>query len=105
SPSACPGTGCAAPALPRGRHLRALLVPRQRVRGVVEVSGERGELERAERVAHHGQLLGARGAEGLLDQAWLGTVREPGRVQRDRPDVDALARAELAVDVIDHLLR
>src|SRR5215210_3120566 len=82
-----------------GRHLRVLLVPGERVAGVVEVARERGQLERPEGVAHDRELLRALDADRLLDEAWLWAVREARRVQGDRADVDALAGAELPVDV------
>src|SRR4051794_23082505 len=85
----------------RGRDLLALLVPRERVVGLVEVARERRQLQRLERVPHHRELLGAPGAERLLHEARLRAVGQAAGVQRDHPDVYALARAELAVDVVD----
>ncbi len=62
-------------------------------------------LQRIEGVAHYGEHVRLVRADRLLRAAGLRTVRQAGRMQRDRADVDALARAELAGDVRDHLLR
>src|SRR5436309_6306458 len=87
------------------RHLRRRgRRPAQRVARVVELAGQGGELERAERVAHDRQLVRRPGAEGLLHRAGLGAVRQPARVQREAADVDALARGVVAVDVVHDLL-
>src|SRR5436305_10871475 len=87
------------------RGLRGVLVPGVRVLPVVELLRELRELERMERVAHHGELVRLLHADRLLGEPRLRPVREPGRMQRDRADLDALARAEVAGDGIDHLLR
>src|SRR3954451_3252461 len=97
-------------ALPARRHtprpsaIRRVLVPRVGVLAVVEILRELRELERMERVAHHSELVRLVRADRFLREAGLRAVREPGRMERDRADVDAAARAELAGDVIDHLL-
>ena len=44
-------------------------------------------------------------AERRLGEARLRPVRQARRMERDRPDLDAAPRAEVAGDVIDHLLR
>ena len=44
-------------------------------------------------------------ADRLLDEPRLRPVRQARRVQRDAADVDALARAVVAVDVVHDLLR
>ena len=62
---------------------------------VVERLRQAREPQRAERVPHHRELVGPRRADRALDEARLRAVRQAARVQRDRPDVDALARAEL----------
>ena len=89
----------------RATSAGAVLVP-----GVARSSGRRGRAPAASacsgrNVSHITASSSVRVApERLLDQARLRAVRQAGRVQRDRADVDALARAELAVDVVDDLL-
>src|SRR5918995_3339646 len=78
--------------------------PGERVPRVVELTPERREPDWAERVPHHRELLGALRPEGLLDKAGLRTVGEARWVQRDRPELDPPARAEVARDVVDRLL-
>src|SRR4051794_18716938 len=80
-------------------------IPRAPVRPVVEVARERRQPQRVERVAHHGELVGLVHPDRLLGKPGLRPVRQPRRMERDRSDLDALARAEVAGDVIDHLLR
>src|SRR5918994_6880527 len=74
--------------------------PRVRVARIVELARERRQPQGAERVPHHGELLGAAGAERLLDQARLRPVRKPGWMHRDRAHLDLLAAPELAGDVV-----
>ena len=66
--------------------------------------GELGQPQRIERVAHHRVLVRLRHPERLLGEPGLRAVRKAGRMQRDPPDLDPLARREVPVDVIDHLL-
>ncbi len=80
------------------------LVPGERVVGLVEFSRERRQPQRLEGVPHDRELLGPPRAQRGLDEARLRPVRQAARVQGDHPDVHALARAELAVDVVDGLL-
>src|SRR5215207_3239337 len=70
------------------------LVPRHRVRAVVELLGKLREPERIEGVAHHGELAGLVEADGLLGEARLRPVRQARRMERDRADVDALPGTE-----------
>src|SRR3954454_17721127 len=84
---------------------RRVVVPAAPVLPVVETLRELRELQRVERVAHDGELVRLVEADALLRQAGLRAMRQAGRMQRDRPDLDALARAEVSGDVIDHLLR
>src|SRR3954449_8251865 len=88
-------------ALPVRRHslsaaVLRVLVPRVGVLAVVEILRELRELERMERVAHHSELVRLVRADRFLREAGLRAVRQPGRMERDRADVDAAARAELA---------
>src|SRR6266571_2657620 len=81
-----------------------VLIPRVGVLAVVELLRELRQLQRIERVAHHCELVRLVRADRLLREARLWTVRQARRM-RDRTDVDASSRAELAGDVVDHLLR
>src|SRR6266511_729050 len=85
--------------------LLRVLVPGVRVLPVVELLRELRQLQRMERVAHHRELVGLVHADRLLRKPRLRTMGEARRVQRDRADVHSASRAELAGDVIDHLLR
>ncbi len=89
---------------PASRPASRRLVPGERVLAVVEVARERRQAQRVERVAHDRQLARLVQPDRLLGEPRLRPVRQPGRMQRDRADVDALPRAEVAGDVIDHLL-
>src|SRR6478672_10663358 len=82
------------------RPLLSILVPRIRVLAVVKVLRELRQLQWIERVAHHRELVRLVSTDGLLCQSRLWPVGKPGRMQRDRADVHAAARAELAGDVI-----
>src|SRR5262245_58029272 len=84
----------------RGRAL----APGERVGRVVQVPRQRREPQRTERVAHHGELLGAAGAEGALDEPRRRPGRPPRRMERDGLQLDPLPRSELTGDVVDHLL-
>src|SRR5262245_15959061 len=84
----------------RGRAL----APGERVARVVQVPRQRREPQRTERVAHHGELLGAAGAEGALDEPRLRPVRQARRMERDGLQLDPLPRSELTGDVVDHRL-
>src|SRR6266404_7491416 len=70
-----------------------VLVPRMPVTPVVELLRELRELQRMERVAHDGELVRLVHANRLLRESRLGTVRQTRGMERDRPDLDALARA------------
>ncbi len=85
-----------APARPRATSRRSAGSSRSRANV--------GQPHRRERVPHHRQLLGAPRAERLLDQAGLRPVRQARGVHGDRADLDPLARAEVAGDVVDDLL-
>src|SRR3954464_15660583 len=76
------------------------------VGGVLALGCGVADRQRAERVDHDGVLVCAGLADGRLDTARLRTVDEPGRMQRDRADLDAraLARHELALGVEQHLV-
>src|SRR5437764_12848770 len=90
------------------RGLRALfgvLVPGVGVLPGAEIARELRQLERVEGVAPDGELVRLAYPDRLLGQPRLRPVRQSGRVQRDRAHADALARAEVPADVIDHLLR
>jgi hypothetical protein len=74
-------------------------------RTVVEIPAEFCQLQRMERVAHHRKLMRLVRPDRLGPRGPAGGRAAGGRMQRDRADVDAAPRAELAGDVIDHLLR
>ena len=86
----------------RGRFL--VRVPAQRVLGLVDVLPQRRQLQRAEGVPHHRQLVGVLLAQRLLHRAGLGAVRQAGGVQGDAADVHALARGVVAGGVEHDLL-
>ena len=83
---------------------RGCLVPRVGVLPVVELLRELRQPQRMERVAHDGQLVRLGHPDRLLREPGLRPVRDARRMQRHGADLDPLARPELAVDVIDHLL-
>src|SRR3954453_11926031 len=80
------------------------LTPRKGVARIGQLARKRRELQWPERVAHHGQLLGSGGAERLLDEPGLRSVRQPTRVKRQRSYVYPRTRPEVALDVVDDLL-
>src|SRR4051812_46920519 len=80
------------------------LTPREGIARVVQLARQRRELERPERVAHHGQLLGSCGAERLLDEPRLRSMRQPARVKCQRSYIYPPTRPEVTVDVVDDLL-
>src|ERR1700752_5258081 len=82
------------------RRRLGVRVPRLPVAPVVELLREARDLQRVKRVAHDGELVSLVQADALLRQPRLRPVWEPGRMQRDRSHLDALARAEVAGDVI-----
>src|SRR5213596_2099794 len=86
------------------RYRRRVLEPRVPVRAVVELLRELRQPQWMERVAHHGKLVRLRHPDRLLRETRRRTVRDPRWVERHRADLDVLARGEVAVDVIDHLL-
>src|SRR4051794_28647023 len=87
------------------RALERVLVPAVGVLPVVEVLREPRQLQRVEGVAHDRELVCLLHADRLLREARLRPVRQARRMERDRADLDALPRPEVAGDVIDHLLR
>jgi hypothetical protein len=56
-------------------------------------------------VAHDGELVRLAHPDRLLREPGLRPVRNPRRVEGDRPDLDPLSGREVPVDVVDHLLR
>ena len=68
-------------------------------------SRELRQPQRVEGVAHHRQLVRLGLADRLLREAGVRAVRDSGRMERHRADLDPAPRAEVPGDVIDHLLR
>ena len=62
-------------------------------------------VQRMERVEHHRELVGARGADRRLGAAGMRAVRHAVGVQRHRSVLDALPAHELRACVVDHLVR
>src|SRR4051795_7130545 len=75
----------------------ALPVPGPGVSGVLDREGGLAEIQRPECVNHDGQLVEELGADRPFHRTRLGAVREAGRVQRDRPLLDARAPAGLVI--------
>src|SRR5438309_8353675 len=96
----------AKPTLSRPDKSSAAAGPRPGIGGVLALGCGVADRQRAERVDHHGVLIRARLADRRLDTARLRTVDESGRMERDRPDLDAsaFARHELALRVEQHLV-
>src|ERR1700675_3045192 len=86
------------------RAFLCVLVPGPPVDAVVQLLCELREPQRMERVAHHRELVRLVQADCLFRKTGLRAMRQAGRMQRDRADLDALSRAEVPGDVIDHLL-
>src|SRR5690349_12030908 len=78
--------------------------PTKGILRVVERLGLGGELERAEGIHHDGQLFGALGAQTLLHGAGVRAVGDAAGVEREGADLDAAPAAEVAIDVIQHLV-
>src|SRR6476660_7990371 len=87
------------------RPLLSILIPRICVLAVVEILRELRQLQRMEGVAHHRKLVRLVRPDALLREARLRPVWKTGGMEGDRAHIHPTPRAELAGDVIDHLLR
>ena len=74
------------------------------VRWVINTLRYCGVFKGVEGVYHHGQFFRAFNAEALFDGTGMGAVGDAARVQRDGRTLDAFAAAEIAVDVVEHLV-
>ena len=75
-----------------------------RVRWVINSLRYCGVFEGVEGIYHHGQFFGTLYAEALFDSTRMGAVWDATRVQRDGRTLDAFAAAEIAVDIVEHLV-
>src|SRR6476619_2793615 len=79
--------------------------PRAEVLAILDVERVAADVEWMERVEHHGELVGARGAERRLRPTRMRSMRHAIWMERDRTVLDALPAHELRACVIDHLVR